>query len=65
MAAALFEHCRDRLAYFKIPGFYLFVDDLPKTPSQKMQKFAIFPKGVDPRHEPGVVDLRALKKRST
>ena len=64
MAGALFEHCRSRLAYFKLPGWFLFLDDLPKTPSQKMQKFAIFPKDVDPRTQPGVIDLRAQKKRS-
>lgn len=64
MADMLFEHCRSRLAYFKIPGWFLFVDDLPKTPSQKMQKFAIFPKDVDPRAASGVLDLRGLKKRS-
>ena len=58
----LFDYCCERLAYFKAPAYFLFVDKLPTTSSQKIQKVSIFPPGVDPRKEPGVIDLRALKK---
>jgi crotonobetaine/carnitine-CoA ligase len=59
----LVDWCLDRLAYFKAPGFILFVDALPTTGTQKVQKAQIFPTGTDPRQTPGAIDLRALKKR--
>jgi acyl-CoA synthetase (AMP-forming)/AMP-acid ligase II len=62
-AERLVGWCLDRLAYYKAPGFILFVDSLPTTGTQKVQKAQIFPPGTDPRHQPGAIDLRALKKR--
>ena len=53
----------ESLAYHKLPGWLLFLDDIPKTASQKMMKYAIFPADVDPRQLPGVRDLRDRKKR--
>src|SRR5206468_1578658 len=53
----------DKLAYFKAPGWFLFVSSLPTTGTQKVQKTQIFPRGEDPRRRPGAVDLRARKKR--
>jgi crotonobetaine/carnitine-CoA ligase len=41
----------------------LFVDRLPTTGTQKVQKTQIFPKGEDPRARSGAVDLRGRKKR--
>ena len=61
-ARELFDYCNERLAYFKTPGYFLFVQSLPTTSSQKIQKVRIFAPGVDPRKEPGVIDLRSLKK---
>jgi crotonobetaine/carnitine-CoA ligase len=52
-----------KLAYYKAPGFILYVDRLPTTGTQKVQKTQIFPRGEDPRRRPGVLDLRDLKKR--
>jgi hypothetical protein len=37
--------------------------DLPTTSTQKIQKVNIFPKGADPREQPGVIDFRALKNK--
>ncbi len=62
MARSLFDWCMSHLAYFKAPGWYLFLQDLPTGTSQKLQKIAIFAPGVDPRAQPGAVDLRAIKK---
>jgi acyl-CoA synthetase (AMP-forming)/AMP-acid ligase II len=62
-AQAIAAFGRDRLAYFKVPGWIVFVDDLPVTSTQKVQKGLIFPEGTDPRHHPGAFDLRSLKKR--
>jgi acyl-CoA synthetase (AMP-forming)/AMP-acid ligase II len=63
LADRLFDHARARLAYYKAPGWILFVDSLPTTSTQKVQKAQIFPRGEDPRRRPGAIDLRARKKR--
>jgi acyl-CoA synthetase (AMP-forming)/AMP-acid ligase II len=63
LAQRLFEWCMDKLAYFKAPGWILFVPSLPTTGTQKVQKTQIFPPGEDPRRRPGAIDLRARKKR--
>jgi crotonobetaine/carnitine-CoA ligase len=63
LAEALFEHCNARLAYFKAPGWMLFLDRLPTTGTQKVQKTRIFAAGADPRTCPGIVDLRGRKRR--
>jgi crotonobetaine/carnitine-CoA ligase len=62
-AEGLVRWCLDRLAYYKAPGWVLFVDALPTTGTQKVQKTQIFAPGTDPRREPGAMDLRALKRR--
>jgi crotonobetaine/carnitine-CoA ligase len=63
-AEALFRHCNERLAYYKAPGWLHIVDTLPTTGTQKIQKHTIYAAGVDPRGIAGIIDLRALKKRS-
>lgn len=62
LARALTEWCRARLAYFKAPGWYLFVEQLPTGSSQKFVKVKLFPPGVDPRTQAGAIDLREMKK---
>ena len=62
LARELFDWCYERLAYFKAPGWVLFVQELPLTTSQRVHKIQIFPRGIDPRQQPGVIDLRHLKK---
>ena len=57
------DWCLEKLAYFKAPGWVLFVDRLPTTGTQKIQKSLIFPKGEDPRQQPSALDLRDRKKR--
>jgi crotonobetaine/carnitine-CoA ligase len=64
LARELLAWCRERLAYFKAPAWYVFVDRLPTGPSQKVQKIHLFPAGVDPRRQPGAIDLRELKKKA-
>jgi acyl-CoA synthetase (AMP-forming)/AMP-acid ligase II len=63
LADRLFDWCMARLAYFKAPGWVLFVSSLPTTGTQKVQKTQIFPRGEDPRRRPGALDLRERKKR--
>jgi crotonobetaine/carnitine-CoA ligase len=48
--AALDAHCEARLAYFKVPRYWTFVDDLPRTPSERIAKHVLVG---------GVDDLRA------
>lgn len=35
---ALFDHCRKNLAAFKVPRYVAFIDDYPRTPSDKIAK---------------------------
>ncbi len=63
LASELFDWCYARMAYFKAPGWVLFVDSLPMGTSAKVQKIHIFPAGTDPRAQPGAIDLRARKKQ--
>jgi len=63
LARELFDWCYERMAYFKAPGWVLFVDSLPTGTSAKVQKIHIFPSGSDPRQQAGVIDLRPLKKQ--
>lgn len=63
-AEALFQHCYDRLAYYKAPGWIHIVASLPTTGTQKIQKHSIYPAGTDPRMLPDVVDLRSRKRRA-
>jgi crotonobetaine/carnitine-CoA ligase len=64
LAAKIMDRCLARLAYFKAPGWILFVESLPTTGTQKVQKTQIFPPGEDPRRRPGAIDLRERKKRA-
>jgi acyl-CoA synthetase (AMP-forming)/AMP-acid ligase II len=62
-AQTIFAYCFERLAYYKAPGWLLFVDALPVTGTQKVLKHKIFAEGVDPRQQGGVYDFRRFKKR--
>ena len=61
-AEALQDLCLERLAYYKAPGWLLFLDKLPVTGTQKVQKVRLFPAGTDPRRVAGCLDLRARKR---
>jgi crotonobetaine/carnitine-CoA ligase len=63
LADRILAWCTQRLAYYKSPGWMLFVGSLPTTGTQKVQKTQIFAKGEDPRRQPGVLDLRERKRK--
>lgn len=44
---AIWEFCDRRLPYFAVPRFLRFIEDLPKTPSEKIQKSQLREAGVD------------------
>jgi len=45
---ALMEFCQPRLAYFAVPRFIDFVEELPTTESGKVQKYKLRDRGVTP-----------------
>lgn len=59
---ALFDHLRDRMAHFMLPHYIRVIDDLPKTPTQKVQKHILRDAGVTPdtwnREAAGIVVKR-------
>ena len=62
-ARRLFDYAFANLAYYKAPGWIAFVDALPVTGTQKIQKHMIFEDGEDPLSRPSTFDFRPLKKR--
>ena len=63
LAQALVQHCLERLAYYKAPGWVGFVDALPLTASQKVQRGELRALALALRERPDCVDTTALKKR--
>ncbi len=63
LAQELLAHAARRLAYFKLPGWVVFLDALPVTATQKVQKHTLFGAGEHPRTRPGAIDLRPEKRR--
>lgn len=62
-ARALVEHCLGRLAYYKAPGYVHFVDALPLTPTEKVQRPALKAVAAAALEQGRALDLRALKRR--
>ncbi|MGE5145170.1 MAG: AMP-binding protein [Candidatus Eiseniibacteriota bacterium] len=54
--------CLDRMAYYKAPGYVLFLDTLPTTATNKVRKTSIQEMGGDPRQRAGCFDLRSMKR---
>jgi acyl-CoA synthetase (AMP-forming)/AMP-acid ligase II len=63
LARCTHDWAAERLAYYKAPGWLLFLPALPTTGTQKLQKHQIFEPNEDPRTRAGIHDLRALKRR--
>jgi crotonobetaine/carnitine-CoA ligase len=60
-ARRLLDHCRERLAYYKVPGWIIFRESLPTTNTSKVQHRLIFAAGEDPRAADSCIDLREYK----
>jgi crotonobetaine/carnitine-CoA ligase len=43
---ALYQHCIEQMPRFAVPRYIRFVDELPKTPSQRIQKFKLRADGI-------------------
>ncbi|WP_417410769.1 AMP-binding protein [Hoeflea sp.] len=62
LADRIFAHCAAHLAYFKVPGYIAFVDALPTTSTQKVQKASLKPLADDPFSAALCFDLRNRKQ---
>nr|WP_129563297.1 MULTISPECIES: AMP-binding protein [Paraburkholderia] len=62
-AAELVALCLAQLAYFKAPGYVAFVDALPLTGTQKVQRAALKDLARTLPGTPGCIDTRTMKKR--
>jgi acyl-CoA synthetase (AMP-forming)/AMP-acid ligase II len=60
----LLDWCRERLAYYKLPGWVAFVPALPLTATQKIQRGALREMARALLAEGACVDTRALKSRA-
>jgi acyl-CoA synthetase (AMP-forming)/AMP-acid ligase II/acetyl-CoA acetyltransferase len=59
-AKSIQEHCLERISYFKAPGHVAFVDSLPVTATNKVQKQKLADFSIEPARK---FDLRDGKKR--
>ena len=53
--------CAEKLAYFKVPGYVAFVDALPVTATQKLQRAETRVMAANAVGAPGTIDLREFK----
>jgi acyl-CoA synthetase (AMP-forming)/AMP-acid ligase II len=65
LAAQITQHALQQLAYYKAPGYVAFVDALPLTPSQKVQRAQLKALAASLPRQPHCVDTRVLKRRQT
>ncbi len=63
LARSIVQDCLERLAYFKAPGYVLFVDELPKTASNKPRRADVKKLAREGVEKGRAIDTRALKKR--
>jgi acyl-coenzyme A synthetase/AMP-(fatty) acid ligase len=63
VARGLVEHALAQLAYFKAPGYVAFVDALPLTTSQKIQRGELKALAAQLPGQPHCIDTRSLKRR--
>jgi acyl-CoA synthetase (AMP-forming)/AMP-acid ligase II len=63
LAAQITQHALQQLAYYKAPGYVAFVDALPLTPSQKVQRAQLKTLAASLPGQPHCVDTRVLKRR--
>ncbi len=61
-AKDLVRYCLERLAYFKAPGYVAFVDALPHTTTEKLDRAALKSLAADLLDRADCVDTRKLKR---
>jgi len=63
IAASIVQHALAQLAYYKAPGYVAFVDALPLTPSQKIQRGQLREMAQALPGQRHCIDTRSMKKR--
>jgi acyl-CoA synthetase (AMP-forming)/AMP-acid ligase II len=64
LAADIVAWCRERLAYYKTPGYVAFVEAIPLTSTQKILRSALQDLVAASLASDACVDTRHLKKRA-
>ena len=63
VAVSIVRHALDQLAYYKAPGYVAFVDELPLTASQKIQRGHMRELAQGLPGQAHCIDTRSMKKR--
>ena len=63
LADSIVRHALEQLAYYKAPGYVAFVDELPLTASQKIQRAQLREMAGQLPGQTRCIDTRAMKKR--
>lgn len=63
LAASVVEHALAQLAYYKAPGYVAFVEALPLTPSQKIQRGELRQMAHALPGQANCIDTRSMKRR--
>ena len=63
-AMAIASWTLERMAYYKVPGFINFVDELPLTATQKVRRSALKEMAAALKDDPSTVDVTHLKRRT-
>jgi acyl-coenzyme A synthetase/AMP-(fatty) acid ligase len=64
LAIEIVKWSLDQIAYYKVPGYIAFVDDLPVTSTQKIQRADLKSRAAALRDHGATTDTRQLKKRT-
>jgi len=64
LAVEIVGWCLEQLAYYKAPGYVAFVDALPLTSTQKIQRRELKELAERLVQDSATVDTRAMKKRT-
>ncbi len=62
-ARKIFRFCNEKLVYYKLPAYFMFVAKLPMTASQKIQRGEIKKLSATLLEQGDCIDLRELKRK--
>ncbi len=62
-AKTIFDFCNDKLVYYKTPAYFMFVDELPMTASQKIQRGHIKKLSAGLIENGECIDFREFKRK--
>ena len=63
LARQIVEWALEQLAYYKVPGYIAFVEELPLTSTQKIQRGALKTLATELLDAPDTVNTCAMKRR--